>query len=558
MADRKQLEDALIRAHEAGDYEGAQVLADEIKRLASAPPGAGALPPGGASWADTARDVMQSAGTGLVEGVAGLAQLPRDAGNYLGSWAGYGLNRAMGYSPEEATRLQNKASAKMQQLEQGALIPSPATVADKAVENFATYQPQTTAGEYARTAGQFAPNALAPVRGAATLAGKVATRVGSAVVPAAVSETAGQMTEGTKLYGVDLEPIARVAGAVIGGNIDPRAAKRPMAEMRNNAPTRAEVAGRSEQLYNALDNANVKFDPRAYNAFLTRLSNRLRNFRATKAPNSADSVDMLWQWQGKTPGFRDLEDMHQDISSIFREKGATYTDKKVAGILMEEFEKFYATAPVKIYNQSAGVTPRNVYDMVRQARDYGRRNILARQIDDMEGAQAGYLGGDESAMRNQFGAVLRSPQRKSLSDAEREAYKKVVSREGALALSHMAGSRLGQAGTIAAGLATAPLTGFLGPAIAGAGLVANLGARKGLEMYTKKAVDDARRTALAGRGAQNAAAAKAKVAKADSRIRKGGAAALAVGSPEVRGLLSDPFLFDANGVAYDENGNVIE
>lgn len=68
----------------------------------------------------------------------------------------------------------------------------------------AKYVPQTTAGDYARTAGQFTPSVIFPGTGV--------QRAANVVAPAMVSETAGQLTEGTPL-----EPWARVAGAVAGG-----------------------------------------------------------------------------------------------------------------------------------------------------------------------------------------------------------------------------------------------------------------------------------------------------------------------------------------------------
>jgi hypothetical protein len=72
------------------------------------------------------------------------------------------------------------------------------------------YKPQTTAGEYARTIGEFAPMAASGGAGAVG-------RVANVVAPALMSETAGQLTEGTSM-----EPYARVAGAFAGGTI-PRA-----------------------------------------------------------------------------------------------------------------------------------------------------------------------------------------------------------------------------------------------------------------------------------------------------------------------------------------------
>ena len=66
------------------------------------------------------------------------------------------------------------------------------------------YQPKTTAGEYARTIGEFAPGALVPGGG---LLGNTVRYV---VVPALASETAGQFAKGTVA-----EPWARAAAGLV-------------------------------------------------------------------------------------------------------------------------------------------------------------------------------------------------------------------------------------------------------------------------------------------------------------------------------------------------------
>lgn len=66
------------------------------------------------------------------------------------------------------------------------------------------YKPQTVAGEYARTVGEFAPGMLMP--------GTIAQRVvGGVLAPALLSETAGQITKGTPY-----EAPARIAGGILG------------------------------------------------------------------------------------------------------------------------------------------------------------------------------------------------------------------------------------------------------------------------------------------------------------------------------------------------------
>lgn len=148
--------------------------------------------------AETAQDVAKSAGIGVVEGGIGLATLPGnlEALGRIGINAGAGL---VGIKPpvSEETFLPTFDDWKGR------------------VEEYTGefYEPRSTLGKYANTAGQFASLAIG---GPATAAAR-ATRV---LAPAVASETAGQLTEGTSL-----EPWARAAGALVGPQL-PNAARR--------------------------------------------------------------------------------------------------------------------------------------------------------------------------------------------------------------------------------------------------------------------------------------------------------------------------------------------
>jgi len=72
------------------------------------------------------------------------------------------------------------------------------------------YEPETTAGKYARTVGEFVPAAALP-SGKAGIAERLVTQ---ALLPGLGSEAAGQLTEGSSL-----EPFARIAGAIAGGSV---------------------------------------------------------------------------------------------------------------------------------------------------------------------------------------------------------------------------------------------------------------------------------------------------------------------------------------------------
>lgn len=84
--------------------------------------------------------------------------------------------------------------------------PSAGTV--NALLKFSPYQPQTVAGEYARTGVQMLPNAMVP--------GSAAAKTAAVVLPALGSETAGQIARAAGA-GKKGEAAARLAGGVAGG-----------------------------------------------------------------------------------------------------------------------------------------------------------------------------------------------------------------------------------------------------------------------------------------------------------------------------------------------------
>jgi hypothetical protein len=148
------------------------------------------------SWGETAADVGKSAGIGLAQGVLGLGTLPGNI-EQLGRMGINKVAELFGYDAPVSN---------------DAALPTYGD-AKGAVENMVGskfYEPQSTAGEYARTIGEFAPMAAT---GGAGMVGRAA----SVVAPALMSETAGQVTKGTPY-----EPYARVAGALAGGAV-PRA-----------------------------------------------------------------------------------------------------------------------------------------------------------------------------------------------------------------------------------------------------------------------------------------------------------------------------------------------
>lgn len=151
-----------------------------------------------------ANDLTKSTGQGMLNAAADIAGTPADLYHMvtekLPAWAIGHLATAVGaISPDDLAKInavgddgnpQPGTSDYFKNLIQSNLVNQPA------------YQPQTTPGKYAQTISEFAGNA-------ATGGPRAALTLGA--IPGAVSETAGELTQGTPI-----EPYARLGGAIIG------------------------------------------------------------------------------------------------------------------------------------------------------------------------------------------------------------------------------------------------------------------------------------------------------------------------------------------------------
>lgn len=213
MATIEQLSQAFIKADDAGDVESARMFADEIRRLMAAPQPAQPQEP-----VNVAADVAKSAGTGVVTGAAGLAGLP----GMMEQGADWLARQTVGRAVNAYRSGGQDWSADQSPRPRPFTMPSQQDILGK-IEGMTgpLYQPQTTAGQYAKTIGEFAPAALAP--------GSAIQRTANVLLPGAVSETAGQATKGTAA-----EPYARFAGGIAGAML-PAVAQRAITPLPVNA-----------------------------------------------------------------------------------------------------------------------------------------------------------------------------------------------------------------------------------------------------------------------------------------------------------------------------------
>ena len=482
------------------------------------------------SWGQTGMDALKSFGTGLGQGAISLAALPQDAGQGLAHLATGGIDRLIGYTPEQIAQRQAKAD----QISQSTpLAPPTSQGVTKAVESVTGpfYQPKTALGQYANTTGQFAA-------GAAAGPGGLLRKAAMTVIPGIASEGAGQLTAGTAA-----EPYMRFAGALAGGLASAGGKGNAMKQMRKEAPTFEQVANEKNALYSALNDAEIKFDPNSFDNMMTGLAGKLKLFRAKRAPLSTDAVDNMSSFQGKAPTFQEVEDMLVEAKGILREPNASNADKSAAHILVDHLSNFFDNAPL---TSNGNIAASDVAAVAKTARELARRHIIAREANKMVNKSEWYTSGEESGLRNQFSSFGKK-QGSSLTDAEKAAAKKVIRREGAYSLLNSAGSKLGSIALGGAGLWSG-----IGAVPTGIGLATHLAARKASEALTKKSVADFIKITLAGKTAQEEAAAVAKqsLAKANTRrLISGTSGALSRGQPVM--------YTDANGNSYGYDGKLI-
>lgn len=209
MTDLSALSDEQLKAlyapHAAApEHDLSKLSDDELKSLHAT---ASAAPIG------VGEDVAKSTSIGLAKAGIGAVGAAGDARNLASAATDY-LGGKIGASPESIQGFKDKASsaARFVPFGVGNVLSDAPSSGDiqKGIENVTGefHKPQTVAGEYAQTAGEFAPAVLGGGEG---LLSKLLTRV---AIPAAGSETAGQLTKGSAL-----EPYARVAGAVASGGL---------------------------------------------------------------------------------------------------------------------------------------------------------------------------------------------------------------------------------------------------------------------------------------------------------------------------------------------------
>jgi hypothetical protein len=463
------------------------------------------------SYGETAMDMLKSAGSGLVTGgemlVGGMGDAQQATGDAMG-W----LTGKMGMSPEN----QQRASSIAQRMAiPGIVTQAPRTpMLKQGVEAMTgpQYETKTTAGDYARTIGEFAPNALLGPGG-------MGRKAAMTVIPALAAEGGSKLAEATG--NPELAPYAKVGGALLGGVAAAGRGNAPMKKMIKDAPDVSTVASMTKQAYDKLDDAKIVFDPKAYKSTAMKIQTDLRKhgLLVEDTGDIASTLKDIVARAKKVNGWNEVDAIRKRLGKIASSTNPdNATDAARASIIVKHLDDLVDSGKTMSLK---GVSRDKIPGMVDEARELGRRNILGRQIGEMDRKSEFYVSGAESGQRNQFGSYLRSSKGKGLTEAERAAFKKVTNREGLLNVLTTTGGRMNQAigpsaGGVLGFLGGGPVGALLG---AGGSYAAHLGTRKVMEHVTDKQVKNALATVMAGKKAQISAMSAAEKEKLQSAVR---------------------------------------
>ena len=416
----------------------------------------------------TMADVGKSAVSGLASGLTGLAGLPADALNLATQGVDYlaGTKSHENYGKPAADYAGFEALTKALEGKVGPL-----------------YKPQTTAGEFAHTGAEFLPAMLG---GPESIATKLATRV---AVPAIASETAGQATKGT-----ELEPYARVGGALLGAGgaakiargIEERSAASTAIK---SAPTAAELDSATSAGYNHPAVKALEIDATKANDLVDNIGGNLKKdrFSEKQAPKTYDALEGLRSPEfGANHTMADFDATRKVLNKIAVDPS---TEGEAARRAIRSIDAYTARIPTAhVIAGDAKAASQALFEGRASAAANFRNDRLQQIVDKAQNtAGATHSGGNlENELRKGVRSLINNPkQLRGFSAEEKLALQSfargssssnVLRRIGKL---FGGGGGLGQLASSAMGAAVAgPLGMFGAPAI---GMAANkLGSAKAM------------------------------------------------------------------------------
>jgi len=374
----------------------------------TAPAPEAAAPPKPSSLVDSLRTLPGS----VAQGVAGVAGLPGDMQSLVNQGTDYLFDKATGY---DGPPVPNKTA-----------MPTSGQFNDAVSKPFGGYyEPQTLAGEYTRTVGQFAPAAVSP--------GSLMARALRVAVPAVASETGGQLTKGSSW-----EPYARAGFGLAGGLAQGmrEAALKP--NLQSSAPSLEDLSKAKTAAYKAAEDSGVVIKKDAWQDFSRGLQAKLgsKPLRADLHKNAVSALDTIASEAGDVT-LENADAIRQVINDAIETAsapGANGGDLRRAMQVKEGLDDFLdgLKASDVLNGDPAVAVP-----LLKEARSLAAREFKGREIQKLidlaeNSASTNYsASGVEQALRVQFkglnAKLIKDPSlAKTFTQAERDSIAKVA------------------------------------------------------------------------------------------------------------------------------------
>lgn len=391
------------------------MLAQQASAKPSAQPQANQTSPPQQQTISTLGDVARMGGAGLFQGGAAILGAPGDIGRLAGAGIQYlGAKVGLGSQTKNAlTGYQNFTDH---------FLPTSGEINNFVQNHLGKYpQAQTTAGAYANTIGQFAPNLLAPEE-------SVPAKLGRLLVPAVASETAGQITKGT-----ELEPWARFGGALLGGTVQGTAESLLGKPDAIAIPTVADLKAASGNAYDAAEQAGVIINKDA----VQNLGNQIKSAVAdagidqTLHPQAMAAVNRILNTNDNVT-FKGLDILRRVANGAAQSNSPD--ERRIARIVVDHIDDFVENmGPNDVLSGDAQQAASSIQD----ARSLWSRAAKGQILDDImekakNSAQNQTGAGIENAVRTSFRQLANNKQKFSRFNPDEQAAILKVVRGGPL------------------------------------------------------------------------------------------------------------------------------
>jgi hypothetical protein len=381
-----------ITAPEGATKEDALAYAQEHHQQASEPV---------AAAPSTLGDVASSFGRGVAKGAIGLAGLPGDVSHLVGE----GVEKAgefLGAAPRPVPNLSG---------------PPTSAALTKDVEGVTGKfgKPETTAGKYAESVGEFVPSAaIGP--------GGIATKAATTLAGGVGAEAGGELTEGTAL-----EPYGRFAGGLVAGaGTGLASAMGQEARLAARLPTADQIKDSAQAAYKQVENARLIASEGSLNGLVsaTRAGLDQRLITDGVAPRTFRALEQLEKSGGD---IAQIMGVRQQLGKINPSAG---TDYEAAQHVRDAIDNYVETLPP---GEVVSGDPQFTQAMLDHARSSWRSYAKLDQVQSAmdigahRAAVSGVGANTQNAMRQRIREILDSDtQSRGFSPESREQMENIV------------------------------------------------------------------------------------------------------------------------------------